>query len=183
VLPYEEGSKSPLIIYDPRLPQEYAGTTCDAVTANVDMAATVLALAGVPAAGDIDGRNLVPLLTNPHEPVRQFLPLFNFWGIPSAQSMAVVTEDWKYIHWYYVGERMQPTDELFHLAQDRLEMHNLAGDPQHAARLNAMRELYDLQLRHIESHAVPGHDYKRYSTLFSRTIPWDQKARLFNSAK
>src|SRR5262249_25733899 len=58
VIPYEEGSKSPLIIYDPRLPEEHAGAVSEALTANVDMPATLFALAGVPAPPDIDGRNL-----------------------------------------------------------------------------------------------------------------------------
>jgi len=30
VIPYEEGSKAPLIIYDPRLPKEYGGKVCNA---------------------------------------------------------------------------------------------------------------------------------------------------------
>ena len=33
VIPYEEGSKSPLIIYDPRLPKQHAGKVSEAVTA------------------------------------------------------------------------------------------------------------------------------------------------------
>ena len=74
---YEEGSKAPLIIYDPRLPKAYAGNVRAAVTANVDMAPTIFALAGVPAPADIDGKNLLPLVTNPKGQVREFLPLFN----------------------------------------------------------------------------------------------------------
>ena len=100
VIPYEEGSKAPLIIFDPRLPAEKNGKTCEAVTGNIDMAATIFALAGEPAPEGIDGKSLLPLLANPAGKVRDFLPLFNFWGIASAQSMAIVTPNWKYIHWY-----------------------------------------------------------------------------------
>jgi arylsulfatase A-like enzyme len=42
VIPYEEGSKAPLIIFDPRLPKEHTGKVSDAVTANVDMCATIM---------------------------------------------------------------------------------------------------------------------------------------------
>ena len=66
VIPYEEGSKAPLIIYDPRLPAEKNGKACEAVTGNIDMAATIFALAGEPAPAGIDGKNLLPLLTNPN---------------------------------------------------------------------------------------------------------------------
>ena len=84
------------------------------------MAATIFALAGVPAPEGIDGKSLLPLLTNPKGQVREVLPLFNFWGIPSAQSMAVVTPEWKYIYWYYGGQGMKPTEEFFHLTKDRM---------------------------------------------------------------
>lgn len=57
VLPYEEASKSPLIIYDPRLPAQHAGGVCEALTANVDMAATIFAAAGVEPPANIDGRD------------------------------------------------------------------------------------------------------------------------------
>jgi arylsulfatase A-like enzyme len=70
VIPYEEGSKSPLIIFDPRLPKHHVGLTCEAVTANVDMTATIFALANVPAPEGIDGKNLLPLLANTNGKVR-----------------------------------------------------------------------------------------------------------------
>jgi len=183
VIPYEEGSKSPLVIYDPRLPKQRAGGVCDAVTGNVDMAATIFALAGVPAPADIDGKSLLPLVADPAGRVREFLPLFNFWGIESAQSMAVVTPEWKYIYWYYAGDGMAPTEELFHLAEDRIEMHNLADDAKHAGQLNTMRRFYDEQLDHLANNVIQGHGHETYPTLFSRTIPWEEKAPLLGTGK
>jgi arylsulfatase A-like enzyme len=182
VIPYEEGSKSPLIIYDPRLSKEYGSKICNAITGNVDMAATILALSGVPAPADIDGKNLLSLLTNPQGNVREYLPLFNFWGIESAQSMAVVTPEWKYIYWYYAGDGMKPVEELFHLTQDRIEMHQLAADPQYATQLKMMHKFYDTQLDHLSKHVYQGHDYVKFPTLFSRTIPQEQKTPLLEAA-
>lgn len=181
VIPYEEGSKSPLIIYDPRLPKRHAGQTSAAVAANVDMAATMLALAGVATPAGIDGQNLLPLLTNPSGKVREALPLFNFWGIPSAQSMAVVTQQWKYIYWYYAGDGMQPTEELFHVGQDPFEMKNLASDPAYADRLATMRRFYDAELAAIETKVVREHGYEPYPTLFSRTTSWQHKEPLLKA--
>ncbi len=103
VLPYEEASKVPLIIYDPRRPKSAAGQICKALTANIDLAPTILALAGVPAPEGIDGKSLLPLLSDPSLSIRDALPLFNFWGTASAQSMAVVTPEWKYV--YCTSER------------------------------------------------------------------------------
>jgi hypothetical protein len=131
----------------------------------------------------IDGENLLPLLVNPAGSVREVLPLFNFWGIDSAQSMAVVTPEWKYIYWYYGGDGMKPTEELFHLAKDRIEMRNLAGDPDCAAQLDTMRRHYDAQLDRIARNVVQGHGHEPYPTLFSRTIGWEEKAPLLEAGK
>lgn len=182
VIPYEEGSKSPLIIYDPRLPKQHAGQVSDAITANVDMAATIFALARVPAPEGIDGRSLVPLLWGAQTKVRNHLPLFNFWGTDSAQSMAIVAPGWKYIHWHY-GEGMKPTEELFQLSTDGIEMFNTAENTPQAAQLGVMREFYDQELAKISARVVSGHGYEKYPTLFSRTIPWEQKVPLLTTRK
>ena len=176
VIPYEEGSKAPLIIFDPRLPKEHAGKVSDAVTANVDMTATIFALAGVAAPEGIDGRSLLPLLTNPAGRVRDWLPLFNFWGTQSAQSMAIVSPEWKYIYWYYggsggrlsAGGEMKPTEELFHLAQDRIEMVNVTTDSQLAA---------------MKAKVIKGHGHEPYPVLFDRTSSWATKEPLLKLTK
>lgn len=189
VIPYEEGSKAPLIIFDPRLPRQNAGKTSEAVTANVDMCATIFALAGVPAPEGMDGRDLLPLLTNPGGKVRDWLPLFNHWGEPSAQSMAVVSSEWKYIHWYYGGGAgknsadMKPTEELFFLAKDRVEMANLAGDSKFAGQLAIAREAYDAELAVMKAKVIKGHGYEPYPVLFDRTSSWETKAPLLQFTK
>lgn len=175
VLPYEEASKSPLIIHDPRLPRRHAGAVSAALTGNVDLPVTMFALAGVEPPAGLDGRSLVPLLTDPQGRVRDALPLFNFWGALSAQSLAVVTPAWKYIFWSYGGDGLQPTEELFHLAADPYEMKNLAGDPRHAADLATMRRHYDAELAALKARVISGHDYERYPTLFDRTVAWSDK--------
>ena len=182
VIPYEESAKAPLIIYDPRLPAGKNGRSCAAVTGNIDMAPTLLALAGEPAPADLDGRSLLPLLADPAGRVRDSLPLFNFWGAPSAQSMAVVTPSWKYIYWYY-GAGMKPTEELFHLGEDRYEMTNVAADPGHAGVLAKLRADYDAQLAAIAPRFARNHAYDHYPVLFSRTEPWDRKSGLLGELK
>lgn len=183
VIPYEESAKAPLIIFDPRLPKEHAGKTCAAVTANVDMPATIFALSGVPAPDGIDGKNLLPLLADPAGRVRDWLPLFNFWGVASAQSMAVVSSDWKYIFWYYGGNGMKPTEEFFHLAQDRIEMVNVANDSQHATELETARKAYDTEQAAMKPVVCKGHGYEPYPILFDRTLPWEKKESLLKQKK
>jgi arylsulfatase A-like enzyme len=183
VIPYEEGSKAPLIIFDPRLSKEHAGKTCGAVTGNVDMTATIFALAGVPAPKGIDGQSLLPLLTNPGGKVRDWLPLFNFWGAQSAQSMAVVSSEWKYIYWYYGGGGMTPTEELFHLARDCIEMLNLARESRFPADLATARNAYDVELAALKAKVVKGYGYEPYPVLFDRTSAWEKKEPLLRATK
>jgi arylsulfatase A-like enzyme len=184
VIPYEEGSKSPLIICDPRLPKEYAGRVSDAVTANVDMTATIFALANVPAPEGMDGKNVLPLLTHPAGKVRDWLPLFNHWGPASAQSMAIVSPEWKYIQWYYAGRlkseapALKPTEELFHLTVDRTEMNNLAADTRFSPQLATARAAYDAELVTMKTKLIQGHGYENYPVLFDRKTPWESKEPL-----
>jgi arylsulfatase A-like enzyme len=175
VLPYEEASKSPLIIHDPRRPGERSGKASAALTGNVDVAPTLLALAGVAAPAGLDGRSLVSLLDDPAGRVRDALPLFNYWGATAAQTLAIVAPGWKYIFWAYGGEGMRPTEELFDLSSDPYEMRNVAADPRHALVLADLRARYDAELAAIAGSRVEGHDYEKYPVLFSRTIPWTEK--------
>jgi arylsulfatase A-like enzyme len=108
--------------------------------------------------------------------VRDALPLFNFWGAVSAQTLAIVTPGWKYVYWSYGGEGMKPTEELFALAADPYELNNLAADAHHAAQLATLRRAYDTELAAIQARLTSGHDYEKYPMLFSRTIPWSEKS-------
>lgn len=178
VLPYEEASRSPLIIYDPRQPANQRGKKRDIVTGNIDMAPTILALAGVAIPDNIDGVSLVPALENAKPIPRQSIALLNLWGNREIQELSVVTKDWKYIYWSYESETMKPTEELFHVAEDRLEMKNLAADPAHAAQLARMRAIYDQHFGHLKRNAVGFNDYAKYKVLFDRGATLEQKAPL-----
>ncbi len=183
VLPYEEASKAPLLIYDPRLSADQQGKASAALTGNIDIAPTILAFAGIQPPSDVNGMSLIPLLSNPNHHVREFLPLFNFWGIPSAQSMAIVTPEWKYIYWFYGGDGMQPTDELFQLTTDRIEMHNVIANEKYSAPLKDLQRAYDQELQKIGPSLKPNLGYEPYSILFNRQTSWEQKAPLISKIK
>jgi arylsulfatase A-like enzyme len=182
VVPYEEGSKAPLVIYDPRLPSSQRGQASQALTANVDLPATMLALAGIPAPAGIDGQSLLPLLADSQQSIRAHLPLFNFWGQPSARSLAVVTPQWKYIYWSW-AEGMQPTEELYDLRADPGEMKNLAVDPAFDKILEELRSHYDAELDAIAHRALPGRNYETHANLFDRLLPWSAKIEVARKQK
>ena len=168
VLPYEEASKSPLIIYDPRSPAKKRGIKRAKVTANIDMAPTILKYAGIAIPENMDGEDLSLLMNKPEQFNRKTVALMNMWGNDEIQSMSVVSKDWKYIFWQYEGENMKPTEELFHIGQDRLEMSNKVTDPAAQKQLEKMRTLYDLQLEHIKKEGTKDNDYEKYAVLFDR---------------
>ncbi|SDW30618.1 Arylsulfatase A [Lutibacter oricola] len=175
VLPYEEASKSPLIIYDPRVPKNKRGQKREIVTANIDMAPTILTYAGVNIPENMDGENLIPLINKSKGINRETVALTNMWGNDEIQAMSVVSKDWKYIYWQYANEKMQPVEELFNIGNDRLEMNNVANNSTYNKQLNRMRKLYDKQLQHIESSALNYNDYKKYGILFDRSAKASDK--------
>ena len=145
VLPYEEASRVPLLMFDPRHKNSGKRLRCDSLTGNVDFAPTILLeLAGLSVPPNMDGRSLLKLYTDPEAETHAALPLINVWQGPKAvHSYAVVTKDWKYIYWPYAEGELEATDELYHLAKDRLELHNVIHESDAKAALTKMREAYD----------------------------------------
>ncbi|MFR9651398.1 MAG: sulfatase-like hydrolase/transferase [Rikenellaceae bacterium] len=177
VLPYEETSRVPLIIYDPRN-KSNSGKQSDAVAGNVDITATILDYAGIERPKQMDGVSLRDIVESPESGrVREFLPLMNTWGNPQIISLSVVTDEWKYIYYPY-GEAIDPAEELFNV-NDIFELKNLAHDPAYAAVMAQMRGYYDEQLAMIARDRVDDYDYPTFTTIYDRNIPWSQKKPLF----
>tara|TARA_R110001592_G_scaffold97176_2_gene278315 strand:- start:807 stop:2399 length:1593 start_codon:yes stop_codon:yes gene_type:complete len=175
VLPYEEASKSPLIIYDPRTPLKERGVRRKEITANIDMAPTILNYAGIKPPANMDGEDLRLLIDNPKKFKRETVALTNMWGNDEIQAMGVVSKDWKYILWNYEDDKMNTTEELFHIGKDRLEMTNKATDPSQEKQLQKMRSLYDEQLDKLKKEATKDNLYQKYAVLFDRNTSEEDK--------
>ncbi len=179
VLPYEEASRVPLLMFDPRHPNSGKRLRCASLTGNVDFAPTMLELAGLPVPKNMDGRSLVKLYNNPKAETHQSLPLINVWGPKAAHSFAVVTKDWKYIYWPYAEGKLKAADELYHLTQDRSELHNVISDSDAKEALKAMRQTYDTAVTQWKKETVPYHGYSKYGIIFDRKIKWPAKRKAF----
>jgi len=175
VLPYEEASRVPLIVFDPRHPNSGRQLRTNALTGNVDFAPTILALVGITPPSQMDGRNLMKIYDDPKAAIHESLPLINVWGPEAVHSLAVVTRDAKYIFWPYGEKDMTPTEELYDNAKDPLELANLAQSEAYSATLNTMQSLYDQQLEKWRDQAVDYNDYQRFGLIFDRNISWDAK--------
>jgi arylsulfatase A-like enzyme len=132
---YEDGIRSPLLVRYP--PLVTPGTVIDALTLALDIAPTVLEVAGATPGPHIQGRSLVPLLRG-ERPAWRTSFLAEYYGeaaIPWLVAMsykAVRTDRYKYIDWTQYPD----CDELYDLTSDPYELANLARDPGRA-RLRA----------------------------------------------
>jgi arylsulfatase A-like enzyme len=131
---YEESIRVPLIVRYP--PRVQPGALVDRLVLNVDLAPTLLELAGVEAPGVMQGRSLVPLLEGREPEWRTSFVYENFYEppFPTPTLYALRTETWKLVE--YPG--FPGWTELFHLAEDPYETENLAGSDEHAATLAAL---------------------------------------------
>jgi arylsulfatase A-like enzyme len=178
VLPYEESSRVPLLIYDPRHQNSHRALRSRSLTGNIDFAPTILDLAGLPIPSEMDGKSLMPIYSNPKHDIHDSLPLINTWGTQACQALGVITKDFKYIYWNYEEGDFKATEELFHTAKDPHEFKNEFNNPEYQKTLTQMRVNYDKALNKWKQEAVPFHDYQKYVTLFDRTSSWEEKAAL-----
>lgn len=178
VLPYEESSRVPLIMFDPRHENSGKKLRSDALTGNVDFSPTILELADVDIPQGLDGRSLVSLYDDPNAAIHQSLPLINVWGPKPVHSLGVVTKDWKYIFWSYAEGEFETAEEFYDMKGDPLELRNLAADASQTASLAEMRNVYDQHIAAWKILAVPYNNYQKYAIIFDRKIPWLQKRPL-----
>jgi N-acetylglucosamine-6-sulfatase len=149
---YEESIRIPMVARYPKLIK--AGTRLQQMAVSVDVAPTVLELAGVKWAGPMHGKSLVPVLRDSTTPHRDsFLTEYFVEKVgPIPDWQAVRTERWKYIH--YPGN--DHFDELYDLAADRREINNLIGSPQHAEPLRTMKgEMAQLLAETSRTSVIP----------------------------
>jgi arylsulfatase A-like enzyme len=135
---YEESIRLPLIIRDPRAASEDRGRTVDAMTLNIDVAPTILDLAGVPAPKRMQGASLVPWLSGKSPTWRDewfYAHHFGYAGrIPPSEG--VRTQRWKYVR-YLDSDPL--VEQLFDVKEDPHEQHDLAADPAHRDTLERLR--------------------------------------------
>lgn len=138
---YEESIRVPFIIRDPRLPAKLRGRRCDEMVLNIDLAPTMLALAGAAIPASMQGQDLTPLLRG--EPVTwredwYYEHVYNTVPPrrPIVKCEGIRTNDWKYTRY---PEIEPPYEQLFDLNRDPREEHNLASDPAHAQTLGRLR--------------------------------------------
>lgn len=138
---HEESIRVPMIVYRPHAPAEERGRRRDEMVLNLDVAPTILDLAGVAVPRRMQGRSLVPLLEGKRPRWRQaFFYEHRFAHQRIPQSEGVVGPRYKYLR-YIDTEPLQ--EELFDLREDPHEIHNLAKEPAHQGLRDRMVARYE----------------------------------------
>ncbi len=168
----DAGVKTPFIIKWPEEIQK--GSECHSLVSTIDIAPTLLELAGAPPSSTIQGKSFKKLLKNPEASFRSYVFTEHNWHDYEAYERSVRTKDYLYIinrrpqlanqgpldavnspsfkalKEAQANKALTPTqndifisprqaEELFAVQKDKLQIHNLIGDPDYAAVKNKLR--------------------------------------------
>jgi N-acetylglucosamine-6-sulfatase len=143
---YEDSIRIPFVVSHPGTVGD-PGRAAGQMVLNVDVAPTLLDLAGLPIPAWMQGRSFAPVLASRDAPGREAWLYEHFpdYPYPVPRIRAVRTPTHKYVE--YEGG-MKP--ELYDLAADPREKRNLIGAPEGDAALPRMKGLLASLKREIE---------------------------------
>ena len=131
VLAYEESIRVPMIVAGPGVRPRVDRH----LVLNIDLAATIVDIAGVAVPENMHGKSLLPLISGRNVMWRDSLlyeaptPTLGSWPI-----LAVRTAKWKYIRTYVSNDRSRIAfEELYDLEEDGDERRNVASEKKYAA--------------------------------------------------
>jgi arylsulfatase A-like enzyme len=141
---YEPSIRVPMMVRWPG--RVKAGATSDEMVLNLDMAPTLLEMAGMPAHAEMQGKSMMPLAEGKADVKWREDWLYEYYEYPGFENVrpcrGVRTKRYKLIDFFLEPEEF----ELYDLAKDPDEAHNLYGKPgteeltaQLKARLAALR--------------------------------------------
>lgn len=155
VLLYEESLRVPMIIHDPRVPAKKRAGTSDELVVSIDLAPTILDLAGLPVDKEMQGVSLAPLMHKKNIDWRNdFFAENMFTGQNYPRIEAVREKELKYIR-YFSRSPTRPYhkllvasiegeppifEELYDLSRDPQEIKNLVGDQNYRMDLKRLRK-------------------------------------------
>jgi arylsulfatase A-like enzyme len=149
---YEESIRVPMMIRGPGIPDSMQGAALDDLALNIDVAPTILDMAGIPIPSEMDGRSLYPRVRGRRTRSRPDFFMEHVGVIdvdnPIPDSRGVRSKDWKYIRYLNVTPEVEA---LYHLKVDPLESRNLADDPEYRGIKIKLQRRYDDYLRTLQA--------------------------------
>jgi N-acetylglucosamine-6-sulfatase len=149
---YEKSIRVPMVAYAPGLIA--AGDTIAQMVRNIDIAPTILALAGVQSAWEMDGQSVLGALRGDAPASRGELLYEYYWEYAFPQTpttFALRGDRYKYIFYHGIWDE----NELYDLVSDPMERYNLIDVPMMQDTVRAMRtRLFD-RLQATDGMRVP----------------------------
>lgn len=134
---YEESMRVPMLAYAPGWIT--AGSTIPQIIRNIDIAPTLLDLAGTPIPELMDGQSVLPVFTGGSIPQEAELLYEYYWenAFPHTPTTFALREDrYKYIFYHGVWD----VNELYDLQTDPAEQFNLINVPSYQQEVDRMRQ-------------------------------------------
>ncbi len=148
---YEESIRVPIMIHGQGISKKMKGAKLNHLTLNIDIAPTILDLAGIPIPEVMNGLSLLPQIKGNGTPLRSdfFMEHVGIIEVktPIPDSRGVRSEDWKYIRYINVKPEVE---EMYNIRLDPLESNNLINDPNHADIRDQLRKTYDSYLYDLQ---------------------------------
>ena len=140
-LMYEQSLRVPLLIYDPRQPDEYRKKTFNEMVLNVDVTPTILKLAGLDIPDRYQGKSLTAFYRSEPDDWRNSIfcehRLENNELLPKTECYR--DDTWKFIRY----EDEPGLIELYNLKEDFNETNNLAYDKNYADKVEYYTHMCD----------------------------------------
>jgi arylsulfatase A-like enzyme len=151
---YEESIRIPIIIREPGIADTSPGIKIENLALNIDIAPTILDIAGIPIPSEMDGMSLYPLIRGENAPVRKdfFMEHVDVIDVetPIPDSRGVRSDEWKYIRYVNVEPELE---EMYHVSVDPLESQNLADDVNYIDIKNHLGERYTYYLNSFKNNS------------------------------
>jgi len=146
---YDSGIRTPFLVQWPG--QVVPGSVCRQLVSSVDLAPTVLELAGVAQSDRHQGQSFRPLLKNPTQPIREHVFAEHNWHDFDDHGRAVRTTRWLYLRNSYPELPLTPPADAVrsptYVVMRKLRDEHKLSDPQKIcfAKPRPAEELYDVQ--------------------------------------
>jgi len=139
--PYEQSLRIPFIIYDPRTKTK--GIVSNEMVLNIDIAPTLLDLAGVKIPNTMDGKSLKSLI-NGQELTHRTHFFFEHFVSPTSpvyipRNDGIRTKNTKYLRWIDLDPIVE---EFYDLEKDPMEKNNLINNPKYSEKLKKAKSLF-----------------------------------------
>ncbi|NQY31626.1 MAG: sulfatase-like hydrolase/transferase [Coraliomargarita sp.] len=180
--PYDPSLRIPFIVFDPRSTAN-KGAVSDKMVLNIDVAPTLLDLAGVDIPAVMDGVSLLPLIepttSNSQQTTSSWRDHFFFEHYHSiakgrgryiARNEGIRTLDAKYLRWV---DPPEPIEEVYDLSKDPDELNNLVSNPEQQGRVQQLRAWFD-EWRAAHPANFTHNPYAQFAPFNAPEIDWER---------